>query len=180
MRINYQQGPRAYLKEEAYFKEPIQYDEIETLLDMVNIDPETCWHEGLGSALELMGFVYDFSGTEAGIQLPSALAENVFKDLAEAATRIKNNILLKSEPHQLELEAFAQYKLPEGSVATPRESEAEGGGDAGRDSEMEPVGETPSPSPGNMVHPSHRADGAPVKGVVPARDWRGAQEAARE
>ena len=68
---------------------------------MVNIDPETCWHEGLGSALELMGFVYDFSGTEAGIQLPAALAENVFKDMAEAATRIKDNILLRGEPHQL-------------------------------------------------------------------------------
>ena len=158
MRTNNQQGPRAYLKEEAHFKEPIDFDEIETLLDMVNIDPETRWHEGLGNALELMGFVYDFSGTDAGIHLPAALAENVFKDMAEAITRIKDNILLKREPHQLELEAFAQYKLPEGSEATPRESEAESGGDAGGDSEMEPVGERreerQAPSPGDMAPPS--------------------------
>ena len=158
VRTNYLQGPRAFLREEAYFKEPIGCDEIDTLLDMVNVDPETCWHEGLGSALELMGFVYDFSGTEAGIQLPAALAENVFKDMAEAATRIKNNILLRREPHQLELEKFARYKLPEGSMTTPRESEAEGRSDAEGDSKMEPVEERreerQAPPPGDMAPPS--------------------------
>ena len=164
MRKNYQQGPRAYLKKEAYFKNPIDVDEIEMLLDMVNIDPETRWHEGLGNALELMGFVYDFNGTDAGILLPAALAENIFKDLADAVSRIKDNILLRNEPQQLELDAFARYKLPEGSAGTPRESEEESGRDAGKDSEMGEDEENRAPSPGSMAPPlfipPHRREAA--------------------
>ena len=134
---------------------------------MVNIDPKTSWQ-----CARAHGFVYDFSGTDAGILLPASLAENIFKDLADAILRIKDNILLRKEPQQLELNAFAQYKLPEGSEGTPRQSEAESGRDAGGDSEMEPAEarreENRAPFPANMAPPSfippHRREAAGGEG----------------
>ena len=53
MRTNYKQGLRAYLLDEADFNRPIDLDEIDTIMDMVNVDPESSWHEGLETALEL-------------------------------------------------------------------------------------------------------------------------------